>query len=517
MDFLQWNGENVHWTSALSVFVLILNCVGMFSNSFTVFEDSVVRYLAQTLLVLLLLGRVSFHESLRSRKKATNSLLKVLTLYLGGRKPIFYCIAAAIIIRCGAVFNRCREEQGPGCSPSVFALTFASLSDSSPLKTARFSLAFLSLVGLFLLFRWFLKRNGHFVGYGITGLTFSVSSTLSLLATLAYWLGLWLPEPVAQRYATFLQLVLPGIVYCCFALFVPSFIFDPILAHFTSDTEKFRLKKEIVTKRLIFEEVKRNWTQVYGSKNPNEGQSLKVYGYGLSTGYTGNYTAFLWMVFAILSLLLGEGMVASWGQMVVVMVISVELSAGSPTLLLPLWCLLAQHWFYALGHHATFSSIPWDAAFVGLPGNFKYQSVVASFVLTNLTASHILCALALPLLAVWNQYRGKLGVLALRSAASNGLGGGITEFDLVKRDGGSTVVGNVGRLGLQYVTFLALKMLAVCAASALHRRHLMVWKIFAPKFIFEGVSFLVSCVCLLLGFVVFARIDHCLINRKIKL
>ena len=34
------------------------------------------------------------------------------------------------------------------------------------------------------------------------------------------------------------------------------------------------------------------------------------------------------------------------------------------------------------------------------------------------------------------------------------------------------------------------------AAAGLHRRHLMVWKIFAPYFIFEGAAFLVTGVTL---------------------
>lgn len=38
--------------------------------------------------------------------------------------------------------------------------------------------------------------------------------------------------------------------------------------------------------------------------------------------------------------------------------------------------------------------------------------------------------------------------------------------------------------------------LAATIAAGIHRRHLMVWKIFAPKFIFEGVSFIFTAVSL---------------------
>ena len=49
-------------------------------------------------------------------------------------------------------------------------------------------------------------------------------------------------------------------------------------------------------------------------------------------------------------------------------------------------------------------------------------------------------------------------------------------------------------------------------AAAIHRRHLMVWKIFAPRFIFEGVSFIVTSVMLMLAFWFVLRVDNALRN-----
>lgn len=57
-----------------------------------------------------------------------------------------------------------------------------------------------------------------------------------------------------------------------------------------------------------------------------------------------------------------------------------------------------------------------------------------------------------------------------------------------------------------------------CAASAaLHRRHLMVWKIFAPRFLFEAVGFLISIPIMLLGYGYFLRIDNTLRRWQKKL
>ena len=45
-------------------------------------------------------------------------------------------------------------------------------------------------------------------------------------------------------------------------------------------------------------------------------------------------------------------------------------------------------------------------------------------------------------------------------------------------------------------------------AAAVLRRHLMIWKIFAPRFIFEGVGLGVSLASVLAGYAAFARIQN---------
>ena len=47
-------------------------------------------------------------------------------------------------------------------------------------------------------------------------------------------------------------------------------------------------------------------------------------------------------------------------------------------------------------------------------------------------------------------------------------------------------------------------------AATIHRRHLMVWKIFAPRFIFEGVSFIVTSIVLISVFCFVLRVDSVL-------
>lgn len=41
--------------------------------------------------------------------------------------------------------------------------------------------------------------------------------------------------------------------------------------------------------------------------------------------------------------------------------------------------------------------------------------------------------------------------------------------------------------------FLLSKLIGCCIAGFIHRRHLMSTKVFAPKFVYEAVAFLFSC------------------------
>lgn len=52
-------------------------------------------------------------------------------------------------------------------------------------------------------------------------------------------------------------------------------------------------------------------------------------------------------------------------------------------------------------------------------------------------------------------------------------------------------------------------------AATIHCRHLMVWKIFAPKFIFQGLGFLVTLCSVLASMYMVLRIDR-QVERLIK-
>jgi len=55
-----------------------------------------------------------------------------------------------------------------------------------------------------------------------------------------------------------------------------------------------------------------------------------------------------------------------------------------------LWSLSSSFWWFATGHQASISSIPWNAAFVGFRGNHPTVALPALMVTLNLFASQVL-------------------------------------------------------------------------------------------------------------------------------
>ncbi|KAG2133743.1 hypothetical protein DEU56DRAFT_859098 [Suillus clintonianus] len=117
--------------------------------------------------------------------------------------------------------------------------------------------------------------------------------------------------------------------------------------------------------------------------------------------------------------------------------------------------LLATHTYYSTGHQSTFSSLQWKSAFVfGKTLSFPLSHVSVA---VNTFGSFLLLALAVPLVVLWNlppvpHPRPTIGASALRAALAMSL----------------------------YFAVLAFGA-AVCGAVL--RRHLMVWKIFAPRYL----------------------------------
>ncbi|KAM5300241.1 LOW QUALITY PROTEIN: GPI ethanolamine phosphate transferase 3 [Ctenodactylus gundi] len=173
------------------------------------------------------------------------------------------------------------------------------------------------------------------------------------------------------------------------------------------------------------------------------------------------------------------------------------------------------------GHQPVFPAIHWHAAFVGFPeGHGSSTWLPAVLVGANTFASHLLFAVGCPLLLLWpflcerkgpRKKRQPPGCEAEARARPEEEEGEEEEeeplMEMRLRDAPHHFNAALLQLGLKYLFVLGVQILACALAASILRRHLMVWKVFAPKFIFEAIGFTVSSVGLLLGIALVMRVD----------
>ncbi len=176
------------------------------------------------------------------------------------------------------------------------------------------------------------------------------------------------------------------------------------------------------------------------------------------------------------------------------------------------WAFLEGLFFYGTGHQPTFPSIQWSAAFVGFSGATYGSDSVLDYYLPavligwNTFVSRITFGFLLPLLLL---APFSLHKLWLQDQVSN------EDLEEALEEGEAVLVheghdaSHMFRLCVKYSVILGLKMLASMLAAAHLRRHLMIWKIFAPRFIFEAIGFGVSLVVLSLSYLIYCRILGC--------
>ncbi len=205
------------------------------------------------------------------------------------------------------------------------------------------------------------------------------------------------------------------------------------------------------------------------------------------------------------------------------------------------WWVLESLFFFVTGHQPTFSTLQWTAAFAGFSGADYGTGTLNNLVPVLLVGWNTFCArilfgLALPFLLLapftlwmWSPSikahfgmaseagsRAK-GVDAAGDSSSSNGGGGIIapgSVTAAKLDSGELVLieraeetrSQLYLLCCKYLAVHALRLFSVMVCAGWLRRHLMVWKIFAPRFIFEGIGFGVSAAAVLAGYAIVSRV-----------
>ncbi|ORY80303.1 hypothetical protein BCR35DRAFT_93441 [Leucosporidium creatinivorum] len=438
------------------------------SNSFTVFENSVVLYLLTTLLLIILVRAFAAPEA-RLRKRL-----------------IGFTLVALGCVRLMAYSTICREEQAPHCH-----VTFHQPAGS---------LGALAVVGLALVAAWFiptlLRRSlalsasdvalaPAYLGIAVRGL---------LLSAVSYWAIDWTIAGLgldAQGVAlattlktTFARIVLVGAPLTASVVWYYSPLCLRVQREQVKDARGNVIKTQI---------------KFTGFANALGSSYLLFYATVFTLIFLVNsppaqlvLTLQLVVVLALLEMFDSERDVQALHSLVssqtsldallandAAMTSSTPSAAATPTHTGPsftqisILALLAHLTFFTTGHQSALTTIQWSTAFIGLP-TLTYPLSPLLVILNTLGASHILIPLALPLFVFWNLSPTLKDQPAL----------------LLPR--------HLLRSGLSYMAYQSLVALSSAVFAAYFRRHLMVWKVFAPRFMLAGISVLATDVTIVL-------------------
>ncbi|KAG8982309.1 mannose-ethanolamine phosphotransferase gpi13 [Tulasnella sp. JGI-2019a] len=138
--------------------------------------------------------------------------------------------------------------------------------------------------------------------------------------------------------------------------------------------------------------------------------------------------------------------------------------------------------FYATGHQAVLSTIQWKTAFIGFPVvTYPFSPILVAL---NTFGPIALVALTIPLFALWNT------TPPWPSTSP-------TPTESEAKEAG--IVGDAVKLAVGVSLYHSALTLGTAVSAAILRRHLMVWKVFAPRFMLGAVALLCVDVALVLG------------------
>lgn len=345
---------------------------------------------------------------------------------------IYHSLLFVILTRVASLSRLCREEQMPFCKSTYYASATSSTS-----ATWQLSIPFFVALLLPTFLRGYYEGTLSYQNSAIMWLGFGLR--FGLLLSAAYWTldaaddGEWYPG-----YGGILKSSKTVIAQLTLAIAVgvgyPTFTWaKPLL-----NIEEGRSHTPHPSKQII----------------PSGGRtSIAILGYGNVHGSRYALLITIWyLATALLQKPMGAGALAlcCWQIFSLLEIVDTNhLSASSigPVVL----GLLGSFHFFKTGHQAALSSIQWESAFIPLH-TIRYPWSPLLIVL-NTFGAQILCAVAVPALVLWKQPPKKKGLL-----------------------------GDVARAMATHILFYAAVNLATTMWAGHLRRHLMLYRIFSPRF-----------------------------------
>lgn len=411
---------NTIWGWMAAVFT-ISQSIGFASNSYTIWEDSILLFFITTF------GAVSVIGAFRIQSIVDRTL------------AIYHAVAFVLLARVASYSKLCREEQMPFCTSTYYASNASSTSAPWQLL-----IPILVAGGLPAIVKSYIVPTRSWEGLTPMWISYIFRGGLSIAAV--YWIidaadnGGWFPSRFPD------ELIKSAAVYVAqlglalaFVAGSTAFVWAPPSVNVVS-------------------------TATPPSRQPNQPQArVTILGYGNALG--ARYLILplnVIMGLAFLTKPMGAGSLALMLWQIlslaeVVDLLDLKSEAIGPVML----AMLGNFYFFRTGHQATLSSIQWDSAFIALH-TIRYPWTPIAIAL-NTFGAQILAAVSVPLVtSLWKVGPKQRGVLL---AASRGLG--------------------------LFVAYYAVEALATMSWAGWLRRHLMLFRVFSPRFMTAGLLLLV--------------------------
>lgn len=399
----------------MAVIFTISQSIGFASNSYTIWEDSILMFFITTF------GFITALSALRLPSKADRYL------------SIYHSVLFVLLGRLASGSKLCREEQMPYCTSTYYASATSSTS-------ALWQLVIPLLVCLILpsIIKAYMKPTKSYEGLAPNwiGYVFRVG----LLMSAFYWVldaadnGNWIPNLPEKLLKTLSVYDAQMVLALAFVAGTTAFIWAPPCV-------------SIIT-----------------SASPSEPRRAQVAILGYGNAHGARYLLLPLNILGAIILLskpMGGGAMALmfWQVLSLLEILDLNNLVSEPIGPVML-ALLGTFYFFKTGHQAVVSTIQWDSAFIPLQTiKYPWTPIVVAL---NTFGGHILAATTVPLLVLWKSAPNRKRLLPNISRA----------------------------LGI-FVGYFAVESLATMMWAGHLRRHLMLYRVFSPRFMTAALVLIV--------------------------
>lgn len=413
----------------LSFLFTVSQAAGFAANSYTIHEDTILQFFLTTF------GILAIMSSLRQRSNTDRVL------------GVYQSVVFAFLTRLASYSRLCREEQMPGCQSTFYASSTSSTS-------APWQLLIPFLVALFLpeIIKAFYKGTASWAGSAGFWIGFGVRTGLSLVAI--YWTldaadnGNWLTKFLSGPALKTINLTTARLALAvALPIGVATFIWSKPCIGINMNRS---IRKAAATGDTRPQIIILGYANAFGTRYffliP-----ILVVTVCLLLPPMGQFSIAIctWQILSLLEILDTNSLTVT----------QVSSSSVGPVVL----AMLGSYHFFKTGHQAVASSVQWNAAFVPLQ-TIRYPWTPLLVVLNSFGAQ-ILCAAAVPLVVLWKRP--------------------------ISRDGLRGIWSDVTGAALTHMLYYATMQVATTMWAGHLRRHLMLYRVFMPRFLLASGVLLV--------------------------